>query len=485
MRIHLSFTPCPAVWLALLIGLTPALAMAQIHVDIEPDDDVFNVWGRDSMREAAREVRQEKAAFKASARKSATSAVTDIVKMVRKIGKAGKTRLTLRTTVPSSRAITDELQYLTERMTDRLASDETNRSISYLLFHSEQPSLTGMQNPHVKYTKGPQRGGGHMTMSRELQMARKVAASKGDLTPKDIVQMALEVSDGDFPAAMLTAHNFLKEVTYGERPGGFPPTYMVMPGRSRMADSKAEVDRLQKTLGSKFDVRLRNYGGGDVQIEIGHASRSLGSKLRNMRVQGDKYPSDKMGPWYHMFGVMYLSSVAKGGRFTAETWAKVEGLARNVPFFPSPPDFFKTLLTDMTGEQCGAILDAIAQAQLAFDKKIYTEKRKSLWGNHDVTFSYYAGTFQAGMMWLGPFKAQKGKYIILHGEMIAHHPNGQMSMKSMYKDGYADGKAYHFYDNGKRAATGTYKKGKLVSGTWQTWDKKGKLSTREQTGYWP
>jgi hypothetical protein len=284
---------------------------------------------------------------------------------------------------------------------------------------------------------------------------------------------------------MLTAHNFLKEVTYGKRAGGFPPTYKILPGRSTIKGSKAYAAQLQKTLGPRFNVRVQNYGGGDVQIEVGDGSRSFVHKLRNLRVSGDKYRSDKMGPWYHMFGVLYLSSVAKGGRFTAEAWAKVEGMARQVPFFPSPPDFFKTLLTDMTGKQCGAILDAIAEAQAANLKKIYTETRAQLWGSYDVSFSYYAGSFKAGMMWIGPVKGRKGKYIILHGKMIAHHPNGQVSMKSMYKDGYADGKAYHFYSNGRRAAVGTYKKGKLVPGTWRTWDKKGQLSTSRETGYWP
>ncbi|MBM9520109.1 hypothetical protein JWG39_09810 [Desulforhopalus vacuolatus] len=356
---------CFGVFVIVILLLLTSSSTKAARFGESPEDDIFNVWGRDSMHQAAREVEEKNKIFRKSAQESAEKIINGMKKEIKKVSKSSDICLKLKTSVPGSLPLVDEIKYISERTIESLFIDdyEVNRSMSYLLFHSEQPSVTGLQNPYVKYTKGPSQVSG-LPISRELRLARMVAQSKGDLMPEDIVRMALKATNGDYPAAMLTAHNFLKETAYSMR-GAFRPSpaYMVIPAPSSKKEEAQLINKLQRKLGRRFYVSANDSIDGDIQITVVDKHKgSLGRKLRNFRLSDDKNKSDKMGPWYHMFGVLYVSSISKGGRFTGESWAKVEGLARNLPFFSSPPDYFKTLLTDITGEQSGALLDAVSQA---------------------------------------------------------------------------------------------------------------------------
>jgi hypothetical protein len=119
--------------------------------------------------------------------------------------------------------------------------------------------LAEMGNYYAKFTR---------VAERELR--QKVLASGGNLTPADIMKMALEATGGNYPTANLTAHNFLKNVAYKGRGSTSGPGILV------------------PTSGDEYVV-------------------DVASKLVNLR--GDPSKADKLGPWYHMFGLLFLGSI--------------------------------------------------------------------------------------------------------------------------------------------------------------------------------
>ncbi|MBC7475028.1 MAG: hypothetical protein H7263_12105 [Candidatus Sericytochromatia bacterium] len=89
-------------------------------------------------------------------------------------------------------------------------------------------------------------------------------SDKKNLTPSDVIKLSLDATNGDYGLASLTAHNFLKNITYRGRQEGV------------------------KSL-SKDEITII-------------------SKLGNLR-QSDS--NDKLGPWYHFFGVQTALAVTK------------------------------------------------------------------------------------------------------------------------------------------------------------------------------
>ena len=317
--------------------------------------------------------RLSKQPYEVESDRAAKAFMDELVKSICAMRKDGQVKKSSQTTVPQAKALLDELKYLSERTLDRLVNETTeiNESLSYLLFHSEQPSLTGIQNPFVKFTKEPTLDveGLPFPVSRELALALKVNQAKDNsLAPKDVLKMALEVSGGDYPAATLLAHNFLKEITYSGRSrfessfatvSGFPESDAA--AKAANANRRKEYQTALRKNAPDFVVYPRENGVLTIGMETG--APALAAKFRNLRVAGDPHVEDKLGPWYHSFGVLFLSTSAKGGRFTAETWANVEGLARHVPIFSSSPDYFKELFTNLAGEQSGAIIDCLDKEQ--------------------------------------------------------------------------------------------------------------------------
>jgi hypothetical protein len=200
-------------------------------------------------------------------------------------------------------------------------------------------------------------------LSRELALALKVAQAKdGALQPADLMKMAVEVCDGDYPSATLTAHNFLKEVAYSGRGGGLQAIFMrtdKFPGKdeaAKLLNKQLQAEWRQRLKGTPLDIRDM---GDDLVIRMEPGAAELAAKLANLRVTGDPHIGDKMGPWYHAFGVLFLSSVANGGRYTAQLWADVEGAARHIPGMPSKPDYFKEGFTSRAGAISGQLIDCV------------------------------------------------------------------------------------------------------------------------------
>ncbi len=290
------------------------------------------------------------------------------------------------TEVPDSTPLADELQYLMERAVQKVF-DVESKSLTYLLFHSGMPSDTGDGNPFVSHTKGSHGmlpdGQNSLPSSREMDLAIKVLQSKSDLAPKDLMKMSLEVTKGDVPSALLTCHNFLKEVTWAQR-DGFSPTFLSFTPKGTaqepetVADSTADINVKTETKSEKkarAEALRKEYIKSFKKINDnfsvinnnGHLTVSLGSedaalisdRLMDLR-PGDDTTKDKMGPWYHTFGVLFLGSTAAGGESTAKLWAEGEGFMRHyLPGFSSSPDAFKESLTTSAADEIGKMIKCL------------------------------------------------------------------------------------------------------------------------------
>jgi hypothetical protein len=91
---------------------------------------------------------------------------------------------------------------------------------------------------------------------------------QAQLDPADIYKRSLEINKGDAFNANLTAHNLMKDVTASERGDG------------------------------SEEIRQR-----DAQIE---------KRLLNLREPKDPHRAEKMGPWYHLFGLGVAGAAANG-----------------------------------------------------------------------------------------------------------------------------------------------------------------------------
>ncbi len=318
--------------------------------------------------------------------------VNDLINTAKDLAK--NETLSLETNVPKTTPFLDEVDFLGERLkgisqavakTILLGYPEgdvtkykINNTLSYLLLQSSQPSVTGAQNPFVGFSKNPtvQVKGMPGPVSQELALAMKVAdCADGSIEPKDLLKMAVEVCGGDYPAATLVAHNFLKEVAYSKR-DGIPSVFSTLPiAGKNLQQTKKMVEEYQDAMSGYqldfFDTegppagigsKLKRKEGDfytEVAVGLGSNDNYLSNKLVQLRVDGDPHLGDKMGPWYHVFGVLHLSSVAEGGRITAKTWAEAENLLRHAPGFSSGPDYFKELMNSIVGGRCGEILDEI------------------------------------------------------------------------------------------------------------------------------
>ena len=329
--------------------------------------------------------------FQEKAKKRVEQLVGDLMNTGKDLAKYET--LSLETKVPKTTPFLDEADFLGERFKGGLQTYlkvlgwwdggdirdyKVNDTLTFLLLNSAQPSQTGTQNPFVGFSKNPtvQVKGMPGPVSQELALAMKVAdCADGSIEPKDLLKMAVEVCGGDYPAATLVAHNFLKEVAYSKR-DGIPSVFSTLPiAGKNLQQTKKMVEEYQDAMSGYqldfFDTegppagigsKLKRKEGDfytEVAVGLGSNDNYLSNKLVQLRVDGDPHLGDKMGPWYHVFGVLHLSSVAEGGRITAKTWAEAENLLRHAPGFSSGPDYFKELMNSIVGGRCGEILDEI------------------------------------------------------------------------------------------------------------------------------
>jgi hypothetical protein len=203
--------------------------------------------------------------------------------------------------------------------------EENGNRLGFMLTESAQPSGVS-DNPYVNFTKG---GG---AQSYEARLADRIAASPGDLMPDQVLGMALDVCSGDYWAATLTVHNLLKEVTYAQRTGqqpvvGWDNANAMDAGQWKLIPASSVIDR-----------------------------------LRNLRPAGDQFASDKMGPWYHMFGLFFIGGMTSGTE--AEFLAWMENVTRRLGL-GSSEDAFKMDMNTWAAGLCHSLNALVEQGLYA------------------------------------------------------------------------------------------------------------------------
>lgn len=227
---------------------------------------------------------------------------------------------------------TSLLMGLPEKVVNKV-KDTGGISLGYHLTYSDPPSDIP-KNPFVHMTKVRQPSG----KSYEEMLLDKITASKGNLTPGDVLSMSLDVTKGDYYLASLTAHNLLKEAAYTG------------------AGTSASAGVYGWDRGKQPNSKSSRIATPDVILD----------KLINLRSPGDKFEADKDGPWYHMFGVLFVGGAISPG--TAGTMAEVENLTRALRL-GSSPDAFKEL-TNTRSAAIGSVLSGLTNGSLYLPEDI-------------------------------------------------------------------------------------------------------------------
>lgn len=324
----------------------------------------YDVWGTPGQTAGATPPLKDRDSYIVAAGKATSGLGPEL----QRLKDAGKVLDPSKTLMPAVVPIADEINYINDGVRQKLNGDRmtaVNQSLTYLIANSDQPSFTGIQNPFVKHTKAPFTEFGGVRVSRELGLALRVAQSGGNLDPADLMGMSLEACKGDLQSALLTSHNFLKELGYASRANAAGPAmFAQVPGDARdRITAKAEASKLEKAIGNGFRVFATRKDDGTYSYDVVVIdSNPLIGKLQNLRPPNDPV-TDKMGPWYHSFVGLVIGSVSTGGDMTAATWAKLEGLMRNLSIFrlfSSPPDYFKELITERMAMESGTLMGIMA-----------------------------------------------------------------------------------------------------------------------------
>lgn len=180
--------------------------------------------------------------------------------------------------------------------------EENGDTLGFMLTESAQPSgVSG--NPYVNLTKNQSVNG----RSYEELLADRITSAGGELGPDQVLGLALDVTGGDYWLATLAAHNLLKEVAYASRSGQIP-----LVGWDPDNPNDATKWKLLK-------------------------SDDILGKLRQLRAPGDPHVKDKIGPWYHMYGLFFVGGMLSGDE--ADFMAGAENLTRKLGLGSSSDPF--------------------------------------------------------------------------------------------------------------------------------------------------
>ncbi len=141
--------------------------------------------------------------------------------------------------------------------------------------------LFGHSEPPDELVKG---GNVFVTVTQQYQqrLAAKVVAGAGNLSPADLILLALQVTDGSYPLAVLTVHNLLKNLA---------------------VKAREAVGLAGKAFGTpKYPQRC-----AEALLALQNANAVV-SKLESLR-QNPAAKADKMGPWYHAFAVLAIGAL--------------------------------------------------------------------------------------------------------------------------------------------------------------------------------
>ena len=182
-------------------------------------------------------------------------------------------------------------------------SDDLSNSASdirILFGHSDPPDSLIGKGGNVFASVTPQ---------YEQRLEAKIKASSGNLSPTDITLLALQVTDGSYPLAVLTVHNLLKNHTVKAR----------------------EALRL---AGQAFGTKLYAKRCAEALVALQNANVVVG-KLESLR-QNPGVAKDKMGSWYHSFAVLAIGAltnhdgafIAQQAEQTTKSWGGFAGEAK-------------------------------------------------------------------------------------------------------------------------------------------------------------
>ncbi|UHD18790.1 hypothetical protein [Thiocapsa bogorovii] len=169
-------------------------------------------------------------------------------------------------------ALSDYVTNLVNWVTgEKPVNTDPGRLIQMLAFDDLAPERRG-RNPYADWTAATEEP------LRELILA----APEDSLLPADVMRMALKVSGGNYPLAVMTATAVLKYAT-----------------------KKGRDEKNQMVARAKMDKWRLIYHSA-VALEP-HADLAL--RLRNLRPAGDD-SGDKLGPWYHGFGILAAGALS-------------------------------------------------------------------------------------------------------------------------------------------------------------------------------
>lgn len=167
---------------------------------------------------------------------------------------------------------------------------EPTDALGWLLTRREAPRYP--DNPYVTLTRDLAPGD-TASVSYESRLAASLATGDGPFQPQDALALALGVAGGDYPLASLVAHNLLKEIAYASRDGTG-----ALVGWS--ASDRGSADDAQALSNAQYVV----VSADDVQ--------ALAAKLAALRPADDPRADDKLGPWVHLFGTLFLGALVGG-----------------------------------------------------------------------------------------------------------------------------------------------------------------------------
>lgn len=207
-----------------------------------------------------------------------------------------------------------------------IVEQDAPTGLGFFLTDGNQPSVTGLNNPYVAETKILKanetiRGdGAQLRMSYEMALARRIALSPGNLAPGDVFRMAVDITKGDVPLAALVAHNLLKEAAYAKRENQQMVLGNIPKGlRPASPEDRAIMDSYSAAFEGKghfWDTTFQ----ADPEI--------IRSKLQDIRPVYDSHAEDRLGPWYHSFGILFVGTNPAIGEVAAWSGAMTENITR-------------------------------------------------------------------------------------------------------------------------------------------------------------
>lgn len=233
------------------------------------------------------------------------------------VGPAMQAALAKRKLVPWDQSVVHTKVARTRIVAGALSKKLNDNALATLLTENGKSSNTP-NNPYVKLTK---EGGAN---SYEMQLAKRIQAMK-QAAPQDVLSAALDVCGQDYWLATLTAHNLLKEVTYASRTDGYA---------------------------------FVGWTKGDNSDDLSIDPRSITSKLIDLRPDGDPKFSDRMGPWYHAFGLFFVGGITSGTE--AQLMADLENFTRLLRA-GSPPDEGKERVNSWAGKLSSQLNGVVAK----------------------------------------------------------------------------------------------------------------------------